>query len=71
MGREPVDLEQRDSYGTDGGFIVFLSGNVQFFPNLGSFPFVRLSDGTPTINILEAFPNYVRVIGAGRGRCMA
>lgn len=42
-------------YGTSGGHIVFLGGNVHFYRDVKN-ELVRFSDGAPTSNILEALP---------------
>ncbi|EIP98064.1 hypothetical protein OpiT1DRAFT_02514 [Opitutaceae bacterium TAV1] len=58
-GLQPDGTWSADSpYGTQGGHIVFLGGNVQFFRNLtdGGGQLVRFSDGARTANILEALP---------------
>ncbi len=46
-------------YGVDGGYVGFLGGNVQFFPNLGATaPTGKLTatNSTPTNNIRQAIP---------------
>jgi type II secretory pathway pseudopilin PulG len=53
-------------YGPEGGHIMFLGGNVQFFRDLISTPLVR-PDGTTTSNILETLPTTARVVGSGAG----
>jgi len=53
-------------YGDDGGHIVFLLGNVSFFPDLRHAPLVT-PDGQPTSDILKALPVGTRVVGAGPG----
>lgn len=44
------------TYGTDGGYIAFIGGNVQFYPNLGATLAdgkLRASNGAKTNNILQ------------------
>src|SRR5690606_10988530 len=53
-------------YGTDGGYIVFLSGHVQFFKDLRS-PRLLGIDGKPTSNILDTLPPGTRIVGSGPG----
>lgn len=53
-------------YGADGGHILFLGGNVTFFPDLKSRPLVGV-DGEPTGNILETIPASARIVGSGPG----
>jgi hypothetical protein len=49
-------------YGTAGGHIVFMGGNVQWFPNLTESGHQLLSrDGTLTSNILDALPPGARI----------
>ena len=52
-------------YGSDGGHIVFLGGNVSYFKNLGtnaaSGELVRYDGKGPTNNILEALPPGTRI----------
>jgi hypothetical protein len=58
-GLQPDGTWSADSpYGTQGGHIMFLGGNVQFFRNLtdDGGQLVRFSDGARTANILEALP---------------
>ncbi len=43
-------------YKDAGGYVVFLGGNVQFFPNTATGKFVSNRTGRPTDNILEAIP---------------
>ncbi len=56
-------------YGTEGGHIVFLGGNVQFYKDLGSDKDPRLLgiDGKPTSNILDTLPPGTRIVGSGPG----
>jgi hypothetical protein len=51
-------------YGSDGGYIAFLGGNVMFRRDLRSTPLVH-PDGTPTSNILETLPTTARIVGSG------
>jgi hypothetical protein len=53
-------------YGGEGGHIVFLGGNVQFYRDLSAMPLTR-PDGTSTTNILETLPATARVVGSGPG----
>lgn len=43
-------------YKDAGGYVVFLGGNVQFFPNTATNKFISNRTGRPTDNILEAIP---------------
>lgn len=43
-------------YKDAGGYVVFLGGNVQFFPNTATNKFVSNHSGRRTDNILEAIP---------------
>lgn len=55
-------------YGTAGGFIVFLGGNVRTYRDLTSDgEQLFRPDGTRTSNILEAIPSKARVVGSGPG----
>lgn len=56
-------------YGGDGGYIVFLGGNVQFFRDLrtNGGALIKFSDGTRTANILEALPSTAHIVGDGPG----
>lgn len=55
-------------YGSDGGYIVFLGGNVHFHRDLRAQGGALLSPGgTLTANILETLPAGVRVVGDGPG----
>ena len=47
-------------YGIEGGYIVFLGGNVTFFRNVKG-ALVRFDDGWLTSNILEALPPGTRI----------
>jgi len=67
-GLQPDGTWSPDSpYGTEGGYIAFLGGNVSFYKNLGS-PSDRTSaltrfDGQgQTANILEALPPGTRIV---------
>jgi hypothetical protein len=51
-------------WGSEGGYIAFLGGNVMFCRELRSTPLVR-PDGTPTSNILETLPTTARIVGSG------
>jgi hypothetical protein len=53
-------------FGGDGGHVVFLGGNVQFFRELNGNPLIA-PDGSSTSNILEALPIGTRVVGSGPG----
>ena len=50
-------------YGSEGGYIVFLGGNVQWYRELrsGGGQLIRYADGRLTSNILEALPPGVRI----------
>jgi type II secretory pathway pseudopilin PulG len=49
-------------YGTDGGYIVFLGGNVAFYRNLSEDGGQLISrDGTKTANTLDALPPGCRI----------
>jgi hypothetical protein len=49
-------------YGTQGGFIMFLGGNVTYFRNLSDDGGQLISrDGTKTANILDALPPGTRI----------
>ncbi len=43
-------------YKDAGGYVVFLGGNIQFFPNTATNKFVSNRSGRKTDNILEAIP---------------
>ncbi|MBW7896365.1 MAG: prepilin-type N-terminal cleavage/methylation domain-containing protein [Opitutaceae bacterium] len=43
-------------YKDAGGYVVFLGGNIQFFPNTATGKFVSNRSGQRTDNILEAIP---------------
>jgi|UniRef100_UPI004049485E prepilin-type N-terminal cleavage/methylation domain-containing protein len=43
-------------YKDAGGYVVFLGGNIQFFPNTATGKFVSNRSGRKTDNILEAIP---------------
>jgi prepilin-type N-terminal cleavage/methylation domain-containing protein len=49
-------------YGTDGGFLVFLDGHVEFFTSLADCPLVRCDDGQATGDIREAVGGGSRAI---------
>lgn len=49
-------------YGTDGGYIMFLGGNVVFYRNLSDDGGQIIDrDGNKTANILEALPKGIRI----------
>lgn len=49
-------------YGTDGGYIAFLGGNVAFYRNLSDDGGQLINrDGTKTANILDALPRDCRI----------
>jgi len=43
-------------YGDAGGYVVFLGGNVEFFPDTASDKFINTQTGQRTDNLLEALP---------------
>jgi hypothetical protein len=51
-------------YGTEGGWIVFLDGHVQFFSSLreNGGALVRYGDGSPTADIREVVPPGARAL---------
>ncbi len=64
--REDGTWDERGTFGTSGGFVVFLGGNVARVSDLASEGGrLRRPDGTPTANILEALPPEARVVGSG------
>jgi prepilin-type N-terminal cleavage/methylation domain-containing protein len=52
-------------YGDAGGYVVYLGGNVEFYPDTATGKFVDATTGKRTDNLLEALPNRsnVRVWG--------
>lgn len=44
-------------YGDTGGYVVFLGGNVEFYPDTATDKFIDVSSGQRTDNILLAIPN--------------
>lgn len=56
-------------YGDTGGYVVYLGGNVEFYPDTAVGKFVNAISGQRTDNILEALPNRsnVKVWGTSRG----
>jgi hypothetical protein len=61
---KPARGDDGGVYGTDGGWIVFLDGHVQFFSTLweDGGALARHGDGTPTADIREAIPPGARAI---------
>lgn len=60
---------QNGVYGDAGGYVVFLGGNVEFYPDTATGKFVNAITGQRTDNLLEALPNRttVKVWGSSRG----
>ena len=48
-------------YGDTGGYVVFLGGNVEFFPDTATDKFINVSTGQRTDNILLAIPTRASV----------
>jgi hypothetical protein len=57
---------QNGVYGSDGGIVGFLGGNVLFVRDLRSQPLAKPGGGS-TSNILETLPAGARVVGSGPG----
>jgi|GEM_PF-5634360 len=64
--REDGSWDEQGAYGSTGGFIAFLGGNVAKYEKVSNNGGVLVRpDGTRTSNILEALPPEARVAGAG------
>lgn len=63
--REDGTWDERGAFGSSGGFVVFLGGNVARYSDLSEGDFIRRPDGTRTVNILEALPPEAEVVGSG------
>lgn len=59
---------QNGVYGDTGGYVVYLGGNVEFYPDTAVGKFVNSTNGQRTDNILEALParTNVKVWGTSR-----
>ncbi|MCC6415602.1 MAG: prepilin-type N-terminal cleavage/methylation domain-containing protein [Opitutaceae bacterium] len=59
---------QNGVYGDTGGYVVYLGGNVEFYPDTATGKFINAVTGQRTDNLLEALPNRagVKVWGTSR-----
>lgn len=48
---------QNSVYGDTGGYVVYLGGNVEFYPDTATGKFINAITGQRTDNLLEALPN--------------
>lgn len=55
-------------YGDTGGYVVYLGGNVEFYPDTATGKFVNAITGQRTDNLLEALPNRTNVKVWGTSR---
>jgi len=55
-------------YGDTGGYVVYLGGNVEFYPDTATGKFINARNGQRTDNLLEALPDRpdVKVWGTSR-----
>lgn len=59
---------QNSVYGDTGGYVVYLGGNVEFYPDTATGKFINVTTGQRTDNLLEALQNRpnVKVWGTSR-----
>jgi hypothetical protein len=55
-------------YGDAGGYVVYLGGNVEFYPDTATNKFVNATTGKRTDNLLEALPDRANVKVWGTSR---
>ncbi|MFZ9683322.1 MAG: hypothetical protein ACO3DQ_09015, partial [Cephaloticoccus sp.] len=59
---------QNGVYGDTGSYVVYLGGNVEFYPDTATGKFINATTGQRTDNLLEVLPNRpnVKVWGTAR-----